>query len=475
MEENASCTDTESVIGHRPLTRDHRRIDRPPSRHQTSPVYTQSLIDDPLDQSDMEVFAGQFENVAKMSRLALSTGSGAADHDKSPPPVKVRPVYYSPSHASPHDSPHYRHSESDSRSDASTPRPTPVRGERPASGTDGRRMFYRTPFTGEPGMMEDHTIEDRAGLEKWRNKQRQREFKQRLTKEEIDDERTKENRRHRILTRRQRDQLHRRYSDDPYEVYSDVDARYGHRQYGSSRSGYSTPGGSCDERNLGRSMRAAPRHVRPARGGPRSTQGTKDKDLIEMLNRQQHMMMQQREQRHRFLEEQKIKQHAQQVVNRALLHDAFDERKISSKDTKEMKQLLNDAFPLAGSQHDLLISSNGIADGQQKVSGDVTPTNYGYTTQNNDNVRDDKSGSNTPTSVIEQVLVEGRVSHQSSRKNSSQEDLGDFFDTQRNEIVEDKKDDDAEKSQSNDETIRPDGDGKYMQAIRDELQRLNTS
>lgn len=187
------------------------------------------------------------------------------------------------------------------------------------------------------------------------------------------------------------------------------------------------------------------------------------------------MMMQQREQRHRFLEEQKIKQHAQQVVNRALLHDAFDERKISSKDTKEMKQLLNDAFPLAGSQHDHLISSNGIADGQQKVSGDVTPTNYGYTTQNNDNVRDDKSGSNTPTSVIEQVLVEGRVSHQSSRKNSSQEDLGDFFDTQRNEIVEDKKDDDAEKSQSNDETIRPDGDGKYMQAIRDELQRLNTS
>ncbi|XP_021338901.1 uncharacterized protein LOC110440260 isoform X2 [Mizuhopecten yessoensis] len=466
VEENESSTEADPVIGQQQLTSgQHQSESGHYSQQVTNPqVPKPNTKGHPQSHPNMEVSAGQFENVAKMSRLALSSGGSASE--KAAPPVKVRPVYYTPGS----ESPAFRHvhSESDSRSDASTPRPPRPRGDRPMSGRDGQRVFYRAPFTGEPGKMEEYSIEDRAGLEKWRNKQRQREFKQRLSKEELEDER-KENRRRRILTRRQRDQLHRGHNDDLYEAYSDVDARYGNRNYASSRSGYSTPGGSCDERNLGRSMRAAPRHVRPAKGGSRPSSASKDKDLIEMLNRQQHMMLQQREQRHRFLEDQKIKQHAQQVVNRALLQDSFDERKINSKDTKEMKQLLNDAFPLAGNAHEHLLSSNGIVDDTRKsVEGDVTPTNYAYQSQTN------KSGSNTPISALDQLMTEGRVSHQSSRKNSSQADNGDFFDTGRKDLPEEKNDE-AEKTESSDEKLRQEGEGKYMQAIRDELQRLNTS
>ncbi|XP_069132116.1 serine-rich adhesin for platelets-like [Argopecten irradians] len=479
VEENESSTEADPVIGRELTNRQQGNNSGHYSQYPTSSTIQQSQSNgQQLDNLNMEVFAGQFENVAKMSRLAPSTGGSMAE--KAPLPVKVRPVYYSPGP----EAPAYRHSESDSRSDASTPRPPRPRGDRPTSGRDGQRVFYRAPFTGEPPVkMEEYSIEDKAGLEKWRNKQRQREFKQRLSKEEMEDDR-KENRRRRILTRRQRDQLYRGYNDDLYDAYSDVEARYGYRQYASSRSGYSTPGGSChserssysrdsraimDERNLGRSMRAAPRHVRPGRTS-RPASASKDKDLIEMLNRQQHMMLQQREQRHRFLEEQKIKQHAQQVVNRALLHDSFDERKLDSRDTKEMKQLLNDAFPLAGSSHNHLLSSNGIVDEERKsVKGDVTPSNNGYQSQTNDVVNKDKSGSNTPTSALNQLMTEGRISHQSSRRNSSQADNGDFFDTGRKEFPED----DAEKTENKDE--RQESEGKYMQAIRDELQRLNTS
>ncbi|XP_033751779.1 uncharacterized protein LOC117335713 isoform X2 [Pecten maximus] len=468
VEENESSTEAGPVIGQDQLTdRQHKSNSGRYSQYLTSSKIQQSQTNrHPQFHTNMEVFAGQFENVAKMSRLAPS--SGGSKSEKAPPPVKVRPVYYSPGP----DAPTYRHSESDSRSDASTPRPPRPRGDRPMSGREGQRVFYRAPFTGEPpGKVDEHSIEDKAGLEKWRNKQRQREFKQKLSKEEMDDDR-KENRRRRILTRRQRDQLYRGYNDDLYDAYSDIEARYGYRHYASSRSGYSTPGGSCDERNLGRSMRAAPRHVRPARTSSRPASASKDKDLIEMLNRQQHMMLQQREQRHRFLEEQKIKQHAQQVVNRALLHDSFDERKLDNKDTKEMKQLLNDAFPLAGNTHKHLLSSNGIADEERKsAGGDVTPTNYAYQSQMDDVSSKDKSDSNTPTSALNQLMTEGRVSHQSSRKNSSQADNGDFFDTGRKDFPED----DAEKAQVNEEKVQQESEGKYMQAIRDELQRLNTS
>ncbi|XP_060081487.1 uncharacterized protein LOC132560815 [Ylistrum balloti] len=457
VEENESSTETDPLTGQHSSRKHQSDSGHYSQENQIAQGHQQ-------DCPNMEVFAGQFENVAKMSRLAPSSGRNV--NEKVPPPVKVRPVYYNPGT----DVPTYRHSESDSRSDASTPRPPRPRGDRPGSGREGQRVFYRAPFTGEPSRVDDYSIEDKAGLEKWRNKQRQREFKQTPFKEELEDER-KENRRRRILTRRQRDQLHRIYSDDLYDAYSDIEARFGFRHYASSRSGYSTPGGSCDERNLGRSMRAAPRHVRPAREGSRPTSASKDKDLIEMLNRQQHLMLQQREQRHRFLEEQKIKQHAQQVVNRALLHDRFDEQKMASKDTKQMKQLLNDAFPLAGNTHKHLVSvTNGVLDNEKKPDvGDTTQTNDGYLSQMNDDK--DKFGSNT--SALNQILTDGRVSHQSSRRNSSQADNGDFFDTSRKDVPEEK--DNAEKRESNDENIQQESEGRYLQAIRNELQRLNTS
>ncbi|CAG2239036.1 unnamed protein product [Mytilus edulis] len=145
---------------------------------------------------------------------------------------------------------------------------------------------------------------------------------------------TKENRKRRIYTKRERDRM-RRTGNQSYDSHDET--------YEGTilKSGCSTPGGSVDEMKLGRNMRAAPRRIDSKDGVRMSQRNTTNKDLIEILNRRQQLLQQQREDRRRYLQDQEAKEKAREIVNLAYLNAD------STRKRKEGEKLLDDAFSLA--------------------------------------------------------------------------------------------------------------------------------
>lgn len=182
-----------------------------------------------------------------------------------------------------------------------------------------------------------------------------------------------------------------------------------------------------------------------------------------MLNRQQRLLSQQREQRKQFLDEQQVKEKAQQIVNETLLKEEIDALKRRESDIKESKQLLNDAFSLANGRDNM----NGDNRDTRNESGVMSPKSDVSGKDFFDKTgRSDRSGMQTP-SAMDMILTEGKVTHISARDNNQSE---------QPLQTEDK---DTSKSANEQlelgETLGGDNKDKLMQAVRDELQRLNTS
>ena len=70
--------------------------------------------------------------------------------------------------------------------------------------------------------------------------------------------------------------------------------------------------------------------------------------MIEILNRRQQLLQQQREDRRSYLQDQEAKEKAREIVNLAYLNaDSAVARKMKEEKTKEGEKLLDDAFSLA--------------------------------------------------------------------------------------------------------------------------------
>ena len=282
--------------------------------------------------------AGHVEQLAKMSRLPKNSPDQLS---RSIPAVKLRNVTYRPPEPAKETMTKQNHNiSSDSNTDIDTPRlPTQV--------DSNKQLFQKNSL---PDRDDDLSVDERSQLERLQNKLRQRE-KQRLLREENFSPR-KENRRRRVYTKRERDRMRKHggqiYCDDSHDdAMSDIDFRH-LRGYHSGRSGCSTPGGSLDEVKLGRNMRAAPRRIETKDGVRMSQKNSTSKDLIEILNRRQQLLQQQREDRRSYLQDQEAKEKAKEIVNLAYLNaDSAVARKMKEEKTKEGEKLLDDAFSLA--------------------------------------------------------------------------------------------------------------------------------
>ncbi|XP_078334977.1 uncharacterized protein LOC111113346 isoform X2 [Crassostrea virginica] len=269
----------------------------------------------------MEISPGQFENLAKMTRIPVQSLHKASDGGGTA--VKLRNVHL-PAGVQSSSQKRSIYTESDT-DQTSTPRPPSYRSfnQTQQAKDNSRLLFYRDPFPGGIPVGEEFSVESRANLERLRNKQLHWE-KLRLSQEQF----SQSDKRKRVYTRKERDQRRAQQLAGHIltpEVMSDIENRNPPSEQGSdtrwrrSRSGYSTPGGSCDEMKLGRNMRAAPRHIIDTMEALRGSNHLRDKEKIERLNRQQQLLQQQRDQRMKFLEDQKLREKAQVMVNEALL------------------------------------------------------------------------------------------------------------------------------------------------------------
>ncbi|KAJ8299480.1 hypothetical protein KUTeg_023540 [Tegillarca granosa] len=508
--------------------------------------YPQLNSNHPSASMDMHVIAnaGNFENVAKMGRLAPGMNTQQNDLPKHSQ-VRLRTVKYVPPTEEP---PSSNRSIAGSESGRGIPRPqhnyredvySPDRGR----GDDGKKIFYRNPFPPGSRVEDVSNPDDIASQERLMNKIRQREKLRHLGADFSGDPR-KENCRRKIYTRRERDQMRNRhtYSDHgSINIESDIEDFYrrsNNNWHMHQRSGYSTPGGysghttstvtnktsekgsminlkSADEMKLGRSMRAAPRRLAESSDGIRSAPAARKEkhdysliqpllsvdtnrptdavteyyqtahipdtvtstpykapsvgaisspqhptqDLIEMLNRQQRLLSQQREQRKQFLDEQTVKEKAQQIVNQSYLKDEIDALNRRESDIRESKQLLNDAFSLANGRENINVDTK-YEMGMMSPKSDISEKDFFDKTG-----RSDRSGMQTP-SAMDMILTEGKVTHLSARDGSQSEQP----------LHTDDKD--ASKSTNEQlelgETLGGDKE-KLMQAVHDELQRLSTS
>ncbi|XP_071121020.1 uncharacterized protein [Mytilus edulis] len=275
--------------------------------------------------------AGHVEQLAKMSRLPKPSPD---QQTRFFPAVKLRNVTYHPPEPTKDTTTKQRPEiSSDTNTDIDTPR-LPTRAD------SNKQLFQKTSILdNEDGA----SVDNKSEIERLRNKlrQREREHQKHLGHEYFDP--TKENRKRRIYTKRERDRM-RRTGNQSYDSHDEVMSEMDFRQmrgYNSGRSGCSTPGGSVDEMKLGRNMRAAPRRIDSKDGVRMSQRNTTNKDLIEILNRRQQLLQQQREDRRRYLQDQEAKEKAREIVNLAYLNAD------STRKRKEGEKLLDDAFSLA--------------------------------------------------------------------------------------------------------------------------------
>ncbi|CAC5388404.1 unnamed protein product [Mytilus coruscus] len=369
--------------------------------------------------------AGHVEQLAKMSRLPKTSPD---QQIRFFPAVKLRNVTYHPPEPT-------KDTTTKQRPDISSETNTDIDTPRLPTRTDSNKQLFQKNSI--PDNEDGVSIDNKSEIERLRNKLQQREQQKHLGHEYIDPR--KENRKRRIYTKRERDRM-RRTGNQSYdshdEVMSEMDFRH-LRGYHSGRSGCSTPGGSVDEMKLGRNMRAAPRRIDSKDGVRMSQRNTTNKDLIEILNRRQQLLQQQREDRRRFLQDQEAKEKAREIVNLAYLNaDSTVSRK-----RKEGEKLLDDAFSLAK-------NSQKFNDGYKMESREHSDARDGGSSPR---------GFTSQQSAADQLWSDGHIQEEKRNSVSS----------------ENKKDDDFfEESPKQGPSMG--SEDHMVKYVRDELQRLET-
>lgn len=421
-----------------------------PADKWTSVLRSRQQIQQEIEQliRAMEVNPGQFENLAKMTRIPVQSLSQTSN--PAPTAVKLRNIL-PPSGFQTGSQKRSTYIESDT-DQTETPRPQSYRSYDKTRQTkdNSRLLFYRDPFPGGVPVGEEFSVESRANLERLRNKQLQREKMQLAQLQpNVGDKRK------RVYTRKERDQRRAQLLTGPTlnpEVMSDFENRQGSRyalsnQGSESRSPsvYSSPVGNWDQLKLGRNMRAAPRHIIDFREALRSSNQLRNKDKIEMLNRQQQLLQQQREQRMKFLEEQRLREKAQLMVNESLLSNELARHRSNQSSRESLHKL-----------------------GKRSVSNGSLSNKDGYTRRrsvsitslakdNNEMEKEDKLSETLAPS-------QGRVSRSSNPASEKTTKSEDFFENVHIEgqgILND--------------SDNPEEKDKLISAVQNEYRRLSTS
>ncbi|XP_052698781.1 uncharacterized protein LOC128176451 isoform X2 [Crassostrea angulata] len=408
--------------------------------------------------SAMEVNPGQFENLAKMTRIPVQSLSQTSNPAHTA--VKLRNIH-PPSGIQTGSQKRSTYIESDT-DQTETPRPQSYRSYDKTQQTrdNSRLLFYRDPFPGGVPVGEEFSVESRANLERLRNKQLQREKMQLAQLQYSAGDKKK-----RVYTRKERDQRRAQLLTGPTlssEVMSDLENRHGGplgSRYALSNQGsesrspsvYSSPVGNWDQLKLGRNMRAAPRHIIDSREALRSSNQLRNKDKIEMLNRQQQLLQQQREQRMKFLEEQRLKEKAQLMVNESLLSNELARHRSNQSSRESLHKVGRRSM------------SNGSLSNRDGYTGRRSVSITSLTKDNKEIEKEDDKMSdkiNSETLAPSQGRV-SRASNPASEKTTKSEDFFENVHIEGQGILND--------------SDNPDGKDKLISAVQNEFRRLSTS
>lgn len=375
----------------------------------------------------MEVNPGQFENLAKMTRIPVQSLSQTSNPVHTA--VKLRNIH-PPSGIQTGSQKQSTYIESDT-DQTETPRPQSYRSYDKTQQTrdNSRLLFYRDPFPGGVPMGEEFSVEKGAILERLKNKQLQQE-KLQLT-QGVQYERGM------VYIRKERGQ------DSSLGVRSEVCSNNSESR---SISVHSSPVGNWDQLKLGRNMRAAPRHIIDSREALRFSNQLRNKDKIEMLNRQQQLLQQQREQRMKFLEEQRLREKAQLMVNESLLSNELARNRSNQSSRESLHKLGRRSV------------SNGSLSNKDGYTGRRSVSITSLTKDNKEIEKEDDKMSETLAPSQGRV---SRASNPASEKTTKSEDFFENVHIEGRGILND--------------SDNPDEKDKLISAVQNEFRRLSTS
>lgn len=373
----------------------------------------------------MEVNPGQFENLAKMTRIPVQSLSQTSNPVHTA--VKLRNIH-PPSGIQTGSQKQSTYIESDT-DQTETPRPQSYRSYDKTQQTrdNSRLLFYRDPFPG--GVPMGFSVEKGAILERLKNKQLQQE-KLQLT-QGLQYERGM------VYIRKERGQ------DSSLGVRSEVCSNNSESR---SISVHSSPVGNWDQLKLGRNMRAAPRHIIDSREALRFSNQLRNKDKIEMLNRQQQLLQQQREQRMKFLEEQRLREKAQLMVNESLLSNELARNRSNQSSRESLHKLGRRSV------------SNGSLSNKDGYTGRRSVSITSLTKDNKEIEKEDDKMSETLAPSQGRV---SRASNPASEKTTKSEDFFENVHIEGRGILND--------------SDNPDEKDKLISAVQNEFRRLSTS
>lgn len=369
----------------------------------------------------MEVNPGQFENLAKMTRIPVQSLSQTSNPVHTA--VKLRNIH-PPSGIQTGSQKQSTYIESDT-DQTETPRPQSYRSYDKTQQTrdNSRLLFYRDPFPGGVPMGEEFSVEKGAILERLKNEQLQQE-KLQLTQG--------------LLCGR-----NERGQDSSLGVRSEVCSNNSESR---SISVHSSPVGNWDQLKLGRNMRAAPRHIIDSREALRFSNQLRNKDKIEMLNRQQQLLQQQREQRMKFLEEQRLREKAQLMVNESLLSNELARNRSNQSSRESLHKLGRRSV------------SNGSLSNKDGYTGRRSVSITSLTKDNKEIEKEDDKMSETLAPSQGRV---SRASNPASEKTTKSEDFFENVHIEGRGILND--------------SDNPDEKDKLISAVQNEFRRLSTS
>lgn len=174
-------------------------------------------------------------------------------------------------------------------------------------------------------------------------------------------------------------------------------------------------------------------------------------DKIEMLNRQQQLLQQQREQRMKFLEEQRLKEKAQLMVNESLLSNELARHRSNQSSRESLHKVGRRSM------------SNGSLSNRDGYTGRRSVSITSLTKDNKEiEMEDDKMSDkiNSETLAPSQGRV-SRASNPASEKTTKSEDFFENVHIEGQGILND--------------SDNPDGKDKLISAVQNEFRRLSTS
>lgn len=361
----------------------------------------------------MEVNPGQFENLAKMTRIPVQSLSQTSNPVHTA--VKLRNIH-PPSGIQTGSQKQSTYIESDT-DQTETPRPQSYRSYDKTQQTrdNSRLLFYRDPFPGGVPMGEKFSLEKGMNPERLKNRLLQ------------------------LPTLEGMDIRH----DSLLGVRSEVCSNNSESR---SISVHSSPVGNWDQLKLGRNMRAAPRHIIDSREALRFSNQLRNKDKIEMLNRQQQLLQQQREQRMKFLEEQRLRQKAQLMVNESLLSNKLARNRSNQSSRESLHKLGRRSV------------SNGSLSNKDGYTGRRSVSITSLTKDNKEIEKEDDKMSETLAPSQGRV---SRASNPASEKTTKSEDFFENVHIEGQGILND--------------SDNPDEKDKLISAVQNEFRRLSTS